>query len=265
MASAAVGSSPSRSNTPRNIAAWRSGFRAMASRSSVSSRSSSSTWARIEMYSPTAIEHAPATRLARPASRTTEGSADAPTTPRISAMLVTRPSLMPSTAARAVPLCTLTASSICSATGSMLTTRRWGSVARDEIAAHVLDNLVTEKTGFHPSNGQEGRAGHDRAVENSVLRSAEAPRPMAHRDLDHAVAAHLQKRRDEAVKAAIEHEPAQAFPPEGAEGAAAIVDGFVGHPVAKPVGDPRRDAPDEAVALRALDAPAGRRVPVVEV
>jgi len=55
------------------------------------------------MYSPTAIEHAPATRLASPARRTTDGSADA-ATPRIRAMFVTRPSLMPSTAARAVPL-----------------------------------------------------------------------------------------------------------------------------------------------------------------
>src|SRR6266705_2936909 len=74
----------------------------------------------MEMYSPTAIEQAPATRLASPARRTTEGSADAPTTPRIRAMFVTRPSLMPSTAARAVPLWTLTASSTCSATPSTL-------------------------------------------------------------------------------------------------------------------------------------------------
>src|SRR5438445_3203300 len=140
-----------------------------------------------------------------------------------------------------------------------------GSVAGDEVAAHVLDDLIPEEPGVHPADGQEVREGDGRAIQDTVLRPAEAPRPVAHRHLDHAVAPHLQERRDEAVKAAIEHEPPQAFPPEGAEGAPAVVDRFVGHPVAELIRDPRRDAPHEAVALRALDAPAGRRIPVVEV
>jgi hypothetical protein len=83
-----------------------SGLSSMASRYSASSCCSNSTCAAIETYSPTAIEHAPATRLARPASRTKLTLVCAPATPRMSATLVTSPSLMPSTAARAAPLCT---------------------------------------------------------------------------------------------------------------------------------------------------------------
>ena len=62
---------------------------------------SSSAWTRIELYSPAAIEIAPDTSPARPASRTTAGAGSAPATPRISPMLDTSPSLTPNTAARA--------------------------------------------------------------------------------------------------------------------------------------------------------------------
>ena len=68
-----------------------------------SSRSSSSAWTRIELYSPAAIEIAPATSPASPASRTTAGAGSAPATPRISPTFDTSPSLTPNTAARAAP------------------------------------------------------------------------------------------------------------------------------------------------------------------
>ena len=72
-------------------------------RSTSSSRSKSSRWACIERYSPEAIEKAPATSPAMPARRTTPVAGFAPAKPRISETLVTRPSLMPKTAARWVP------------------------------------------------------------------------------------------------------------------------------------------------------------------
>src|SRR3954469_9813166 len=69
-------------------------------------RSSSSTCARMETYSPTAIEKAPAARLRNPGSRAQPGPPPAALIPRISETLVTSPSLTPRTAARAVPRCT---------------------------------------------------------------------------------------------------------------------------------------------------------------
>ena len=54
------------------------------------------------MYSPAAIENAPPRSPARPASRTTPAGGLAPESPRIRETLVTRPSLMPNTAARAL-------------------------------------------------------------------------------------------------------------------------------------------------------------------
>jgi hypothetical protein len=77
----------------------------MASRSTSSSRSSSSDWARIDTYSPAAIEKAPPTRPARPASLTAPGEELAPAIPRMSATFETNPSLIPKTAARAPPPC----------------------------------------------------------------------------------------------------------------------------------------------------------------
>src|SRR3954453_8657602 len=57
----------------------------------------------MELYSPAAIETAPAMSPARPASRTTPGAGSAPATPRIRPTFDTRPSLTPNTAARAAP------------------------------------------------------------------------------------------------------------------------------------------------------------------
>ena len=73
-------------------------------RSRASSRSKSSVWARIETYSPAAMEKAPAIIPARPARRTTACEACAPAMPKMSETLVTSPSLTPKTAARAPPL-----------------------------------------------------------------------------------------------------------------------------------------------------------------
>src|SRR5687768_13271496 len=59
----------------------------------------------MELYSPAAIDTAPAIRPARPARRTTLGAGSAPATPRISPTFETSPSLTPKTAARAAPPC----------------------------------------------------------------------------------------------------------------------------------------------------------------
>ena len=118
---------------------------------------------------------------------------------------------------------------------------------------------------MHPADGQQVRARHGGATQQTVLGSSEAARAMVHRHLDHPVAAHLQHRRDEAMQAAIEHEPAQTLAAKRSERAAAVLDGLGGQPVADPVGDSRRHAPHEAVALGPVHAPAGRGVPVIEV
>src|SRR5438046_1911134 len=86
----------------------------------------------------------------------------------------------------------------------------------DEITARVLDDFVAEEAGGHPADHQEIDERHGRAIQDAVLRPAEPTRPVAHRHLDHAVAAHLEERRDEPVEAAIEHEPPQALAPKGA-------------------------------------------------
>ena len=92
-----------------------SGFSAIEIRSISSSRSTNSAWAFNDTYSPAAIEMAPASRPDTPARRTNDGSVLAPAMPRMSATLDTSPSLIPNTAARAVPpwtslcLCTIDA------------------------------------------------------------------------------------------------------------------------------------------------------------
>jgi hypothetical protein len=55
------------------------------------------------VYSPRAIEIAPATSPAVPVSTTVRGATPPPPTPAISAMLLTRPSIAPNTAARSQP------------------------------------------------------------------------------------------------------------------------------------------------------------------
>ncbi len=76
---------------------------AIARRSTDTSRSINSFWAEMLIHSPAAIEIAPATAPARPASRTISVSTPEPAKPRISETFETSPSLMPNTAARASP------------------------------------------------------------------------------------------------------------------------------------------------------------------
>ena len=63
----------------------------------------SSRWAVMERYSPAAMEKEPAISPATPARRTIEPPGFAPAMPRTRETLVTSPSLMPKTAARAPP------------------------------------------------------------------------------------------------------------------------------------------------------------------
>src|SRR5487761_667692 len=72
-------------------------------RSRASSRWNSSRWALMDTYSPAAMEKAPPTSPASPARRTTPAWGWAPAMPRMRETLVTRPSLIPNTAARAPP------------------------------------------------------------------------------------------------------------------------------------------------------------------
>ncbi len=64
----------------------------------------SSRWAVMERYSPEAMENEPAIRPATPARRTIDPPGLAPAIPRTNETFVTRPSLIPNTAARALPL-----------------------------------------------------------------------------------------------------------------------------------------------------------------
>src|SRR5262249_12891604 len=63
----------------------------------------SSDWLATEVYSPVAIEIAPATRPASPVSTTVARATLPPATPAISAKLDTRPSITPNTAGRNQP------------------------------------------------------------------------------------------------------------------------------------------------------------------
>src|SRR2546429_189643 len=135
----------------------------------------------------------------------------------------------------------------------------------DELVAEVLGNFVAQDTGLHPAHDEQVRGGPEDAVEHAVLGLAEAARPVAHRHLEHAIAAHLEQRRDEAVEAAIEDEAAQALAAKGAERTAAVPDDVVAEAVAHAVGDPRGQPPQEGVAVTAAHAPAGDRVPLLQV
>src|SRR5437868_8884407 len=112
-----------------------SGSASMCLRKPARSRCSSSTCAAIETYSPTAIEQAPATSDAMPASSTNRELAEAPATPRMSDTLVTSPSLTPSTAARVAPLCTSRARRRDSISASAIS----APLVRDARSGHLQD------------------------------------------------------------------------------------------------------------------------------
>src|SRR5262249_24510853 len=84
-------------------------------------------------------------------------------------------------------------------------------------------------------------------------------------NLDDAISAHPQQRGNEAMKASVQDETAQTLPAERPEGAAAVLYGLLGQPVADPVGDPRGEAAQPIVASRAIHPPASDGVPATEV
>ena len=107
-------------------------------------RSSTSTCERTEMYSPAAIEKAPASRPAIPERRMIDGSAVAPATPMMSERLLTRPSDAPKTIARSVPApprCQFSAFVI-SATLAATRPRRSASTAVDGAASATWSLLA---------------------------------------------------------------------------------------------------------------------------
>ena len=122
------------------------------------------------MYSPAAIENAPPRSPARPASRTTPAGGLAPESPRIRETLVTRPSLMPNTAARALP--PLMSRWWCSWVGGSEKLR--GLVRAFSIAAsHPGTPGVSERLLAEARRGHEGRVGrwrHDSSLEQVSAR-----------------------------------------------------------------------------------------------
>src|SRR6185437_13942834 len=102
----------------------------------------------------------------------------------------------------------------------------------DELASEVLGHLVAEQAILHPTHDEQVGGGDEDPVEDPVLGDPETARPVAHRYLDDSIAAHLQQGGDEAMKAAVQHEPAQALPAERAERTAAVLDGVLADPVA---------------------------------
>ena len=83
--------------------------------------------------------------------------------------------------------------------------------------------------------------------------------------LEDAEAAHLEQGGDEAMESLVEDEIAQALAPEGAKGAAAVLDGLVTQGVADPIRHPGRRPSDPGIPVRALHAPPRDGVPLVQV
>jgi hypothetical protein len=81
-------------------AASSSGASSTSRRSSAICRARRSRWLATDVYSPTAIEQAPARRPASPVTTSVRGSSTAPATPRTSERFDTSPSFMPKIAAR---------------------------------------------------------------------------------------------------------------------------------------------------------------------
>jgi len=94
---------PISANIPTNSASSPAGFSRSSRRSVWASASTCSFWVETEVYSPSAIENAPATRPAAPVRTTVHADAPAAPTPATSEMLVTRPSIAPNTEARNHP------------------------------------------------------------------------------------------------------------------------------------------------------------------
>src|SRR5262249_14970076 len=78
------------------------------------------------------------------------------------------------------------------------------------------------------------------------------------------ITSHPEEGRDEAVKALVEDQVAQALAAKRPERAAAVLDGLVAEPVAHAIGDARGGSAHPRIAVAAVDAPAGHRVPLIE-
>src|SRR5262249_57298554 len=81
--------------------------------------------------------------------------------------------------------------------------------------------------------------------------------------LDDAIATHLEERRHEPMETAVEHEPAQAFPTERAEGTATVLDHVVAEPVAHAVRDTGGQPAHHRIAVAAVHAPPRAPVPSI--
>ena len=164
---ATVGSMPRWTYMLRSSAASPSGLRRSDRRSTSSSRSMSSRWAVMDRYSPAAMEKDPAISPATPARRTNEAPGLAPATPRTRETLVTRPSLIPKTAARAPPprtsRCWWTGMASCSCAWvtrlSVVRCSRPGSVPQRNRTLtseeHSMTTIVDGVDAFHELVGKE--------------------------------------------------------------------------------------------------------------
>src|SRR5499427_1723711 len=132
------------------------------------------------------------------------------------------------------------------------------------LPAHVLGDLVAEEPVLHPAHGEEILEGAPCPIADAVLGLAKAALPVIHRHFEDSIAAHLEKGRHEAVKALVEDQVAKALAAKRPERAAAVLDGFGAEPVAHAIGDARGGSAHPRIAVAAVDAPAGHRVPLVE-
>src|SRR4029079_7888003 len=65
----------------------------------------------------------------------------------------------------------------------------------------LLGSVVPEPPRLHPPHREQILERHERPVADAVVRDTEAPRAVAHRQLQHATAREAQQRRHEAVEA----------------------------------------------------------------
>src|SRR6266542_3953944 len=91
-----------------------------------------------------------------------------------------------------------------------------------------------------------------------------AARPVIARALAHPEALDLEQGGDEPVTATVEDQVPQAFAPERAEGAAAVLDRLPAERIPDPVGDTGGEPANPGVPGRPVDPPAGHRVPPVQ-
>src|SRR5262245_58386494 len=92
---------------------------------------------------------------------------------------------------------------------------------------------------LHPADRQEVEEGAECPVPDPVFRLAEAAGPVMDGDLEDAESSHLEQGRNESVEAPVQHEISQAFSPECAKRAPAILDRLLAQTISDPVGHAR--------------------------